>query len=78
MERVQTNQRVIGRSKEIRRDRQPMFINQPVPFPRRAEQKEAAKKDRQRPQTQEAARLPRSRDLPAKWTVMLLDNRQIV
>src|SRR5262245_6180190 len=52
---VQTNQGVVSRSKEVRGDLQPVFVDQTVPFAARAVKKEGAQNDRERPQTQESA-----------------------
>ena len=47
---VKSYERVIGCPKEVRRDREAFFIDQAMPFLTRAEQKEAAKQECQKPQ----------------------------
>src|SRR5579862_2983782 len=49
---VQANERVVCRSKEIRGNSQPVFVDQAVPFLARAVQKEGAKSDREQPREQ--------------------------
>src|SRR5260370_17114905 len=49
--RVQTDERIVGRSKKISGDGETVLKDQSVPFLPGAEQKETAKHNRQKPQT---------------------------
>src|SRR5260370_34830992 len=55
--RVQTDKRIVGRSKKIAGDSQTMLVNKPVPLPRCAIHKKSAKHDGEKPQGQERAAL---------------------
>ena len=55
VEGVQADQRVVGRAEQVRGDRQPVLVDQPVPFLASAVQEQTAEHDRQRPQRQERA-----------------------
>ena len=63
VEGVQADERIIGRSEKVGGDGQPVFIDQAVPLLAGAEQKETAENNREKPQTRNAPRLPRSRNL---------------
>src|SRR5215469_13265665 len=52
---MKSHERVIGRSKEIRRDRQPVFVNQPVPLATGSEQKRSPEYDGERPKAEKRA-----------------------
>src|SRR5258708_5795555 len=52
---VQANERVVGRSKKVRRNRQPPLVDQPVPFLGGTEQKETTKDNGQEPQAKECS-----------------------
>src|SRR5262249_12026988 len=63
---VQTNQRVVGRSKEIGRDGQPVFVNKPMPFLTSAKQKEAAQYKGEQPPREKSAALTAFKQLSRK------------
>ena len=49
---MQADQRVIGCSEQVGRDRQPVFVDQPVPFLRRAVEEQTTKRNGEQPQVQ--------------------------
>ncbi len=75
---VQANQRVIGGSKRFVEMVSPCVVDQAMPFRAGAVEKERTEKKCEGPQPEKAVRRPRSRNFAAKWTVKLLDSRQIV
>src|SRR5262245_35280456 len=58
VERMQADERVVGRAEEIRGDRQAVFVDQSVPFLCRAEHEQRAQGYGQRPQRDERASAP--------------------
>src|SRR5262249_18071760 len=53
VERVQADQRVVRGPEQVRGNREPVLVDQPVPFPPRAEQKRSPERDRRKPQRDE-------------------------
>src|SRR5262245_8712675 len=56
--RVQTDERVVRRAKEIRRDRQTVLVDEPMPFPTGAIEKCRAQQERERPPRDECRTPP--------------------
>src|ERR1700719_1855475 len=53
MKRMQSDKRVIGCSEEVGRDRQPVFVDQSVPFPRCAIEEQSTQRDGEQPESKE-------------------------
>ena len=67
VKRVQPDKRVIGCPEEVGRDRQPVFVDQPVPFLRRAIEEQATERNGEQPQSKESeCQSPRARRLRRK------------
>src|SRR5262245_22219048 len=64
VEPVQADQRVVGSAEEVRADRQPNLVNQPVPLPGGPEEKRATESNRREPPPTETSnvRTPESLD----------------
>ena len=75
---VQADQRVKGSSEEIGVKGEAVVVDEVVPLLRRGGEEDAAQQDRRGQPECAAARMPVAQRVTAKWTVMLLESRQMV